>query len=260
MSSNDQPRDENRQNPSNPQWGLHLDETNERKFVHGATKYGVEVHGGTPDAREAVFREQFDEPLVVVDGREADSEEDLMKSALIQLGAEKEELENRYSIGSTDIRRALTETENNFVITEFDAMDRDTQTNVAQMIKAIAEGMDMRDTNIMLGFSCAEGGAVVRAEHDLSIRIRSWEITPGNDDYDPLATFEMGDMINTSERETPMEVVDIELSPQDKRIITAENHHGRYQLRSHNNGSISMRGLNSKGTLIGRDVEVSHAE
>jgi hypothetical protein len=39
-----------------------------------------------------------------------------------------------------------------------------------------------------------------------------------------------------------------------------KNHHGRYRLRSHTNGSISMRGLNSKGKLIDGDVEVNHVE
>lgn len=52
--------EEEAQNQTDPQWGLQLDDTDERKFAHGATGYGVEVYGGTPEARETAFREQFD--------------------------------------------------------------------------------------------------------------------------------------------------------------------------------------------------------
>jgi hypothetical protein len=102
MPSNDgaSSRDNDDKNPSDPDWRLYLDEIEERHFSHSATGYGVEVYGGTPEARETILRERFDEPVVVVVGRNATSEEELVKAALVEMGAEEEDLESRYNIGS----------------------------------------------------------------------------------------------------------------------------------------------------------------
>ena len=153
---------------------LDLDDSEEHMFHHGATGYGVEVYGGTPNQREAVFRKQFDEPIVVVDGRKADSSEDIVKAALLEMGTDKEDIEKTYSIGGIELRRALDETKSNFVILEFDSLAKDVQTSVAQMMKGVAEQLSSDD--VMLGYACNEGGAVVNAEFDLSARVRSWEL------------------------------------------------------------------------------------
>jgi len=248
------PRTEEEQNHPDPQWELHLDESDERRFRHGATGYGVEIHRGNPEDRKSVFEEQFDDPTVFVDGRDVENQEDLVGAALLEMDADEEWIENQYSIGSIELKRALTETESNFVILEFDAMDREVQISVAQMMKGVAETIDLDD--IMLGFACEEGGAVVRAERDLSMRIRSWELEPEDKDYDPLAHFEEGDMIETSARETPMKVTSVDTTPAANTELTAENHHGEYQFHSYNDWTISME----SGSNMTSNVEVNLAE
>jgi len=53
-------------NNTDPQWGLHLDKAGKRHFENAATKYGVEVYGATLEARKAIIKSHFDEPIVIV--------------------------------------------------------------------------------------------------------------------------------------------------------------------------------------------------
>jgi len=170
----DGPKKSDQQAPKERQWDLELSESKQRHFDNFATGYGVEVYGGTPEDREAALRDQFGDPVVVVDGRDVDSQEELVKSALLDMGISKNELESRFSIGSIDLKRALIESQSHIILTEFDSMSSEVQTNVARMMKGIAEDWDLDGVEIMLGYTCEEKGAVVRAERDLSIRVRSW--------------------------------------------------------------------------------------
>lgn len=232
-----------------PQWGLQVDETDHRQFRHGATGYGVEIYGGTTEARTAILRELFDEPLVTVDCRDYDTAEEVVSAALQSLGVDPTPI-----APYIDLRRELGGTEYHFAIVEFDALDSDEQTNLAQTMKGVAEELPGRDT--MLGYTCSQGGVVTRAESDLSARVRSWEVTPQNEEYDPLFPFSEGDTIKTSERKTPMEVQEISEQPSGNLRLIAENHHGEYELSSNSNGTIDME--TSRG--YSRNVEVDHVE
>jgi hypothetical protein len=233
---------------------LQLDETDERQFRHGATGYGVELYGGTAEARTAALREHFDEPLTTVDCREADDSDDVIDTALRKLGVDEDRID-RLAMGVHDLRKAINETEHHFAILESDALDFKEQRDVARTMKAVAEGLDHDDIDIMLGFTSSMGGSVTSAEPDLSMRVRSWQVGPENNQYGPLSDFGVGDEIETSARETPMEVVSIGTTPAGNKKLTARNHHGRYRLQEHNDGTVSME----TGRDMIRDVEVRHA-
>lgn len=233
--------------------GLQLDETDEHHFRHGATGYGVELYGGTAQDRIAELRRHFDEPLVTVDCRKADTSEDVIDIALREFGVDEDKI-NRLSMGLFDVRQAINQTKQHFAILELDALRFEEQRSVAQTMKALAEGLDHDD--IMLGFTTSQGGQVTRAEPDLSARVRSWQVGPENGEYGPLSDFSVGDEIEISERETPMEVVSVNTSPTGQQILTAKNHHGTYKLQSHSDGTVSV----DAGQKMILDVEVDYAE
>lgn len=153
---------------------LNLDETDQRRFRHGARGYGAEVYGGEPKEREQVLDNQLGEPIVKVDARDIDTADEIAVEALVQLSSDREEIEKRRRVGSHEIVRELGKNGSNLAILEFDSLDYEEQKATARMMKAVAETLD--DDDVLLGYACEEGGAVVRAEHDLSMRVRSWEI------------------------------------------------------------------------------------
>ncbi|WP_135666786.1 hypothetical protein [Halorhabdus rudnickae] len=159
---------------------LDLDETGERQFEHGARGYGVEVYGGTAEDREAVLRDRLGGDVVAVDARTVEDSEELVKSALLEMGVDKKEIEKRRRVGGRVLRRVLVDTGHSFAILELDQLESDARTSVAQMMKGVAEGM-MDADEVMIGFSSEEGGAAVHAEPDLRMRVRSWEINPDQD-------------------------------------------------------------------------------
>ena len=234
-------------------WGLQLDETDEHHFRHGATGYGVELYGGTAQDRIADLRRHFDEPLVTVDCREAETGEDVIDMALREFGVDEDKI-SRLSMASFDLSKEINQTKQHFAILELDAIRFEEQRSVAQMMKALAEGLNHED--IMLGFTTSQGGQVIRAEPDLSARVRSWQVGPENDRHGPLSDFSVGDEIEISGRETPMEVVSINTAPTGQQILTAKNHPGTYELQSHNDGTVSV----DAGHKAIPDVEVDYAE
>lgn len=132
---------------------LDLDETDERRFRHSCEGYGAEVTDGTAEQRKEALLERIDEPVVEIDGRE---------------------------IGSTEeFSEAMPNAEANITILEFDSMDSEIQTSVAQRMKGVAEAMN---SDRMIGYTAEEGGAVVRAEFDLSARIRTWGLEESTDE------------------------------------------------------------------------------
>lgn len=232
---------------------LQLDETDERKFRHGATGYGVELYGGSVEDRTAAVHENFDEPLVTVDCRDVDSDTEMIDTALKKLGVDEDQID-RLSMSGYDLRETIEATDTHFVILEFDALDFVDQRSVARTMKGVAEGLESDD--IMFGYTTSVGGKVVSAEPDLSARIRSWQVGEEENVHGPLSDFSSGDEIQVSARETPMEVVDMETGNWGQQVLTAENHHGTYELESHDDGSVTL----TAGRERVPDVEVDHAE
>jgi|AntDeeMinimDraft_4_1070355.scaffolds.fasta_scaffold02399_3 hypothetical protein len=164
---------------NNDQDILTLDENDERRFKHAAGGYGVEVHGSSPEDREAMLQKHLNDPLVTVDGQEINSSEDLVERALIEMGADEDEVKEIYNIGGIELRRALADSGNSLAILHFDAMGEDVRKAVAQMMKGVAE--QTQTDEIMFGYTSEDGGELVRAESDLSMRVLSWGLEgPGD--------------------------------------------------------------------------------
>lgn len=72
-----------------------------------------------------------------------------------------------------------------------------------------------------------------------------------------LSALEEGDEITVSERDTPMEVLEVSEGELTGVTVTAQNHHGRYNLREHADGSISLR---AGARLVAGDVEVANTQ
>lgn len=51
-------------------------------FDHAATGFGVEIYGGTPEERRAVFEARFDDPTITVDGRNVNSQDEFVRAVL----------------------------------------------------------------------------------------------------------------------------------------------------------------------------------
>lgn len=153
--------------------GLDLDDMEADKFEHAATRnYGALVHGGSPSEREEAVNEQLDHDLVFVDCRNIDSAEDMVRDVLLEItDVTEEELDKRYSLGLMELRRAFEDaSEEGVVLVEFDSMDSETQTNVAQMMKGFVEQGDP-----VIAYTCKESDAVTLAESDLRGRVQAFE-------------------------------------------------------------------------------------
>lgn len=152
---------------------LNLDEGEHQRFEHAASGYGVVITGGTPDDREAALRDNLDGPLVTIDCREMDSMQDIYDAIILNSGHRDEEHVETYSIGPVDASRALTETGSGVLVLEFEELDSDDQTSLAQFFKGVAERRGFEGD---IGYACREPDSVVRAERDLSMRIQSWQL------------------------------------------------------------------------------------
>lgn len=84
-----------------------------------------------------------------------------------------ERLESAHPSGY-GVETRLDDTSVNLVIVAFDAMPDNVQTSVARHVKAFAEGIDGDD--ITFAFTVEEGGAVVRAEPDLRMRVQRFQV------------------------------------------------------------------------------------
>lgn len=80
---------------------------------------------------------------------------------------------DKHILSGVDVRRALESGPASLLILEFDSMPSDVQTDVARLMKGVTE-TDEYDGAI--GYACEQGDAVVRAEFDLSGRVRTWSI------------------------------------------------------------------------------------
>lgn len=141
------------------------------RIQHTAQGYGAELYGGTPEARRDALEELIEGPHASVDCREVESLEGFIRRGIESCtdGSVKDNL----ILSDRDLTRALNESGRNLLVLEFQAMESDVRTSVAQLLKGAAE---RRNAEFWIGYTCAEGGAVVDAEFDLSMRVQSWEI------------------------------------------------------------------------------------
>lgn len=154
---------------------LDLDEPGRRLFQQAARGYGVELYGGTPEQRHQVLAAIFDEPTWWVDGRTIDTAPDFYTRVVEASGVSIDETVDTAHSQQFAVESRLEDTGANLIIEAFDAMPGDVQTDVAQSLKGIAEALT---SNTHFGFTSQDGGAVVRAEPDLRMRVRSYELTP----------------------------------------------------------------------------------
>ena len=123
-------------------WGIHpcmsglgLDETEARMFQNAASGYGVEVVGGTPEARERALREHLDGPFVAVDCRDFDDKGDILRHIITE--SVGEDIAENAHISMVNVERALGESGRNILFLEFDALPSDTQTDIAQFVNCL---------------------------------------------------------------------------------------------------------------------------
>lgn len=157
--------------------GLDLDETESHMFERAMNGYGAVVSDGTDTERRTSLEDQFKGTLsnqfIVIDGREHMEQESIFRQIVSKaLGLPEDKLEEQL-ISSVDVRQALGEAGRGIAFLEFDSMPADLQTNIARLSKGIAES---REFDGRIAFTSESGDAVVRAEPDLSGRVRSWSI------------------------------------------------------------------------------------
>lgn len=141
-------------------------------FEHTASGYGAVISGGSAKEREEALRNHIDGPFAVVDCRGITDSEEFVREA-IRSAIDDDAAEKVHLPSAMDLSRGLAEAEVNLLILEFDSMDYDVQKPVAQMMKGVAERREWDGT---IGYACEEGDAVVRAEGDLSMRVKSWSL------------------------------------------------------------------------------------
>jgi len=109
---------------------------------------------------------------ILIDGRNISSEDNFYNSIVSSSGIIEDNREEK-SYTPTESRRVLAQSNSNLIIIEFDSMNKNVQRTVAQTIKMFAETKDWKG---YIGYTCQEGDAVVRANPDLSMRVKSWEL------------------------------------------------------------------------------------
>lgn len=151
---------------------LNLDDTEVHMFEHTAGGYGAVITGGSPAEREEALRTHIDGPFTVVNCNGITSSEEFVREALRDaLGDDV--AEDVHLPSAMDLSRGLAEAGTNLLILEFDSMEYDVQKPVAQLMKGVSE---RRDWDGSIGYACEEGDAVVKAEGDLRMRVKTWSL------------------------------------------------------------------------------------
>lgn len=151
---------------------LNLDDMEADMLEHTASEYGAVITGGSPSEREAALRHHLEESFAVVDCLGITSSEEFVREAVRSAVSDKD-AEKIHLPSAIDLARGLAEGGVNLLILEFDSMEYDVQKPVAQTMKGVAESQGW---NGSIGYSCEEGDAVVRAEGDLSMRVKTWSL------------------------------------------------------------------------------------
>lgn len=151
-----------------------LSEDEVKRFNHAASGYGAVVVGQDPQSREDVLRNHLEGPFIAIDCSKVDSEEDYIIEGLSQFdNVDVEELDKTYLSGR-DLNREIRNQQYSILVLEFEELDSELQTYVARLNKGLAERMNYEK---MIGYACTEEDSVVSAEFDLSMRVRSWDIS-----------------------------------------------------------------------------------
>lgn len=149
-----------------------MEESTKLRLEHGACGYGVVVHGQTASERKKFLKEQLTEPHVVIKCEEVEDIDEIVDKIITETGFITEPA--NLHIGPIDARRALSETGTSLIISEFEELDSDTRTSLAQLLKAFAE--QVRNEDVMIGYACEKSDSVARAEWDLSGRLYKHEL------------------------------------------------------------------------------------
>ena len=149
---------------------MELSEKEQRMFEHAAHSYGAIVCGGTADDRVSSLGKQLcGEESIVVDFRSVSSEEQLMRQLVTESSGEAEE-----NIGTLEARKSLEQVpEKTILLLEFDSAPSDVQQYTVQFMKGVIE---VSDWDGLIGYTADDCEAVVRANFDLSGRVRSWNL------------------------------------------------------------------------------------
>lgn len=154
-----------------------MEETNftssdERVIENGLRGYGCVVSGGDADEREDALREYFNNPFIVIKCKHIDSVDEFIRRVIELSPSERDYGPNR-SLGLIEMRRAIGETNTGLLISEFDSMEKEVQRGIAQLMKGLAEREDWEGE---IGYTCMNSDAVVKAESDLRLRVKSVSI------------------------------------------------------------------------------------
>lgn len=236
------PNQDHTDNDTDEEVGLELDESGKHRFNHAATTYGAVIYGGPPEVRINEITTRLTDPLVAIDCREINSGDEFVRTAIKNASPDEKAPKEEAHIGLIDLRRKVNNTESSLAVLEFDALSYDTQKEIAQMMKSLAETVESDD--IMLGYTTSIGERVSRAERDLSMRIKEFQGGPVVDTYGPLGNLSEGDTIKTSARETPMTVTTIEHHEYRFPKVIAENQYGEYWLEAYGENDIKMTASN----------------
>lgn len=147
-----------------------LTEDEKERFVHYATRYGSIIMGGNSTERAEFLKNTLEGPFVTIDCTQINSKDDFVRAILNQTGYNVTENE---IIGFGDASRSLQNNEYSILILEFEKLSDEIRTYVAQCLKGL--GGSSRYTG-MIGYACTQRESVVRAESDMSMRIRPWSL------------------------------------------------------------------------------------
>lgn len=145
-----------------------LTDDEKERFVHAASRYGAIIMGGSPNTRSEFLKNTLEGPFVSINCSQINSDDDFVRTILEQTDYSISENE---IIMFNDASRLLRERGYSILILEFEELSSELQTYVARCLKGLGERQDYSG---MIGYACTERESVVRAEPDMSMRIRPW--------------------------------------------------------------------------------------
>ena len=148
-----------------------LKDGSKSRFVRASKNYGAIITGGTPKNREQFLRSTLDGPFVTINCSKINSEEELIQNCLKQMNYFEGDGPGNEILMPVDLRKALQDNNYSILVLEFEELNEELQTFIAQFLKGLVE---VGKYDKMIGYACGERESVVRAEPDMSMRIRPW--------------------------------------------------------------------------------------